>query len=96
VFGYRVRVASVLNTKDSLALPIWRFYNSRMNHLQRFLRDEQGQDLVEYTLLVAFVALASAATFTSAGASLTGIWGNASNQLSNAASESAGLSAVLP
>jgi len=32
-----------------------------------FLRDEQGQDLVEYALLVAFVALASAALFLGDG-----------------------------
>ena len=29
--------------------------------LLRFVRDEQGQDLIEYTLLLAFVCLASAA-----------------------------------
>ena len=29
------------------------------NHLMRLWRDEKGQDLVEYSLLVAFVALAA-------------------------------------
>jgi Flp pilus assembly pilin Flp len=59
-----------------------------MKPLLRFLKDEQGQDLIEYTLLMAFVALASAAIFTSAGQSISGIWGGASTQLSaaNAAS----------
>jgi Flp pilus assembly pilin Flp len=38
-----------------------------------FLRDEQGQDLIEYTLLMAFVALASAALFLGAGGSIKGI-----------------------
>jgi Flp pilus assembly pilin Flp len=47
----------------------------------RFLRDEQGQDLIEYTLLMAFIALASASIFISAGGSLTGIWSGASSQL---------------
>jgi Flp pilus assembly pilin Flp len=47
----------------------------------RFLRNEQGQDLIEYTLLMAFIALASAAIFLSAGGSLTGIWSGASSQL---------------
>ena len=56
-----------------------------MNYLLQFLRDEEGQDLIEYTLLMAFVALASAAIFVSAGSSISGIWGTASNQLSNAA-----------
>ncbi len=54
--------------------------------LQRFWREESGQDLIEYTLLMAFVALASASLFVSAGSSVSGIWGAASNQLSNAAS----------
>ncbi len=52
-----------------------------MKTLQRFLKDEQGQDLIEYTLLMAFIALASAAIFTSAGQSISGIWGSASTQL---------------
>ena len=45
------------------------------------LRDEQAQDLIEYTLLLAFVALASAALFINAGGSVNGIWTNASAQL---------------
>jgi Flp pilus assembly pilin Flp len=56
-----------------------------MDLLKRFLRDEGGQDLIEYTLLIAFVSLASAALMVSTGSSLSGIWGSASNQLGNAA-----------
>jgi Flp pilus assembly pilin Flp len=52
---------------------------------KQFLRDESGQDLIEYTLLMAFVALASAAIFISAGGSISTIWGNASTQLASAA-----------
>ena len=55
-----------------------------MVSLLRFLKDEQGQDLIEYTLLMAFIALASASIFVSAGSSISGIWGSASNQLSTA------------
>lgn len=53
--------------------------------IRNFLRDEQGQDLIEYTLLLAFVALASAALFIAAGGSVSGIWSRASTQLSAAA-----------
>ena len=42
--------------------------------LKNFLKDEQGQDLIEYTLLLAFVCLATAALFISSGGSLSGIW----------------------
>lgn len=53
--------------------------------LMNFVKDEQGQDLIEYTLLMAFIALASAAVFTNAGKSISSIWQSASTQLSNAA-----------
>jgi len=46
-----------------------------------FLRDDQGQDLIEYTLLMAFVALASAALFLGAGGSISGIWTTSNSQL---------------
>jgi Flp pilus assembly pilin Flp len=62
-------------------LKLYVFY---MTLFQHFLTDEQGQDLIEYTLLMAFVALASAAIFIQAGSSISGIWGAASTQLSNA------------
>jgi Flp pilus assembly pilin Flp len=46
-----------------------------------FLGDEQGQDLIEYTLLLAFVALASAALFIGAGRSVSGIWSITNSRL---------------
>jgi len=49
--------------------------------LNRFWRDEEGQDLIEYTLLVAFVCLATAALFVNSGGSLSGIWITANSQL---------------
>jgi len=55
-----------------------------MTFLRRFWNDDQGQDLIEYTLLMAFVALASAALFLGAGGSIKGIWTSTNTQLSNA------------
>ncbi len=52
--------------------------------IKKFTSDEQGQDLIEYTLLIAFVALASAAIFVGAGSSISGIWGNSNTQLTSA------------
>jgi Flp pilus assembly pilin Flp len=52
--------------------------------LYTFLRDERGQDLIEYTLLLAFVCLASAALFISAGGSVSGIWSATNSQLAAA------------
>jgi Flp pilus assembly pilin Flp len=50
-----------------------------------FWSDDRAQDLIEYTLLLAFVALASAALFESAGASINTIGSNTDSQLSTAA-----------
>jgi Flp pilus assembly pilin Flp len=56
-----------------------------MKFLKNFLCEEDGQDLIEYTLLLAFIALASASLFISAGGSIASIWSVSSNELSNAA-----------
>jgi Flp pilus assembly pilin Flp len=55
-----------------------------MTILRNFWNDEQGQDLIEYTLLMAFVALASAALFLGAGSSIKGIWTTTNTQLATA------------
>jgi len=47
----------------------------------QFVKDDQGQDLIEYTLLLAFVALASAALFIGAGNSVSGIWSVTNSRL---------------
>jgi Flp pilus assembly pilin Flp len=52
--------------------------------LRRFIDDDQGQDLIEYTLLLAFVCMATAALFVSSGGSLSGIWTAANTQLAAA------------
>ena len=57
--------------------------------LRVFWHDESGQDLIEYTLLMAFVALASAGLFISSGTSISSIWSTTNTQLSTAASASA-------
>jgi Flp pilus assembly pilin Flp len=52
--------------------------------LFEFLHDQQGQDLIEYTLLLAFVCLGSAALFIGAGHSVSGIWTAANSRLAAA------------
>lgn len=47
----------------------------------QFLKNEEGQDLIEYTLLLAFVALASATLFIGAGRSVSGIWSVTNSRL---------------
>jgi Flp pilus assembly pilin Flp len=56
-----------------------------MKHfIAQFVRQEEGQDLVEYTLLLAFVCLASAALFIGAGKSMANIWTDTNLIVTNA------------
>ena len=54
-----------------------------------FWKDEEGQDLIEYSLLLAFVALSSAALFTSAGSNVSKVWSTSNSMLSTAAVKAA-------
>jgi Flp pilus assembly pilin Flp len=51
---------------------------------RNFWTEEQGQDLIEYSLLVAFVAMASAALFSSSSGSIASIWAKTQRGLDKA------------
>lgn len=51
-----------------------------------FVRKEEGQDLLEYALLVALIALGAVLAVTAAGDSVETIFNNISNALDSAAS----------
>lgn len=53
--------------------------------MHRFFRDEDGQDLIEYTLLLAFVSLAGAAVFVAMSTSINTIWTVVNSRLASAA-----------
>jgi Flp pilus assembly pilin Flp len=46
-----------------------------------FLKDESGQDLVEYALLLVFLALAAIAILPTLGASINGIFSKANSAI---------------
>ena len=54
--------------------------------LRTFFEQADGQDIVEYTLLLSFVVLISAALFSLSGSSVSTIWTVANNDLSRAMS----------
>jgi Flp pilus assembly pilin Flp len=54
--------------------------------VRQFLAEDRGQDLIEYTLLLAFVALASAALLVGTGVKVKSIWTTTNTTLSQAAS----------
>jgi pilus assembly protein Flp/PilA len=45
-----------------------------MKHLKKFLKDEQGQDLVEYALMAGFVAVAAGALMPNISSSISTIF----------------------
>ncbi len=52
--------------------------------LQTFWQEEDGQDLVEYSLLLAFIALAAVALLNGVGGSVKTLWQSINNNLVNA------------
>jgi Flp pilus assembly pilin Flp len=54
--------------------------------MYRFLKEERGQDLIEYTLLLAFIALAGAVLFVGMGRNINSIWTVVNSRLASAAS----------
>jgi Flp pilus assembly pilin Flp len=49
-------------------------------------RDEEGQDLIEYSLLMAFVTIAVVGLFAGAGGNIKNVWTASNNQLAQAKS----------
>ena len=49
--------------------------------LQSLVRDEEGQDLLEYALLVALIALVAVGAITLAGSNVNTIFGNIATKL---------------
>jgi len=50
----------------------------------RFWEEEDGQDLVEYSLLMAFIALAAIAILSAASKNITTLWQDVSDALGDA------------
>ena len=51
---------------------------------KEFLSDEAGQDIMEYTLLLAAIALAGSAAFMGMGSTVSGLWRIANSRLAAA------------
>jgi len=58
---------------------------SFLNRLRTFVRQDEGQDLLEYALLVALIALVAVAAVAAAGGSVSAIFNNIAGQLAKAA-----------
>jgi Flp pilus assembly pilin Flp len=58
--------------------------SSEMSFWKSFWQNQGGQDLVEYSLLLAFVCLVSAALFIGVGRNVAAIWGYTSTSMQQA------------
>jgi len=56
----------------------------KMVLLRAFLAEEGGQDLIEYTLLLAFIALVGAGVYIGMGSMTSGIWSIANSRVAAA------------
>jgi len=56
-----------------------------MDTVHRFLLDESGQDLIEYSLLIVFVLIASSIVMLQTGASIVPTWAAGNSIISGAA-----------
>jgi Flp pilus assembly pilin Flp len=52
--------------------------------LKTFWQEEDGQDMVEYCLLLAFIALAAVTVLSGIKTNIGGMWNTISSQISNA------------
>ncbi|MCZ2153779.1 MAG: Flp family type IVb pilin [Bryobacterales bacterium] len=57
-----------------------------LNTLKNFVREEEGQDLVEYALLLALITLAVAAVLPGFADTLNDVWTAVSGKLTTASS----------
>ena len=48
----------------------------KLSHLRWFVRDEEGQDLLEYALLIALIALVCVGAVALAGSSVSTVFNN--------------------
>jgi pilus assembly protein Flp/PilA len=60
-----------------------------LNFFNRLVRDEQGQDLIEYALLATFVSLVAIAGATALGTALNNWYNSVSTRVSSASSTAA-------
>lgn len=52
-----------------------------LNHVNGFLRDDEGQDLIEYALLVALISLVCVAALSAAGVEVNKIFTSIKDKL---------------
>lgn len=53
------------------------------NLFTRFVREDQGQDLIEYALLAGFISLVAVTAITNVGTGVNKVYGNINTQVAS-------------
>lgn len=67
-----------------------------MNFLKRLVKEEEGQGLIEYVLIVGLIALVAVGAIQLAGGSINTIWGKVTDALSGIATPKTPETPVTP
>jgi pilus assembly protein Flp/PilA len=62
--------------------------NRMLTAAARFVRNDEGQDLIEYALLAALIALAAVVAMQATGTSINGLFNTVSGRLNSSVSGS--------
>jgi pilus assembly protein Flp/PilA len=77
--------AAITTTQRAFRRTRWRQGMKVYTFVRDFLRKEDGQDLIEYALLVALISLVCVVALTSAGSQVNVIFDSIKNKLTTAA-----------
>jgi Flp pilus assembly pilin Flp len=80
----------ITNLENSLKIGSNKFQRPGMERFYGFWRDQQGQDIVEYSIIVTFIAIACLALLATPQSSITALWTKGSNTLVSANTNLAG------
>jgi pilus assembly protein Flp/PilA len=74
------------NTKSRATFESWSHIpkkgdSTMIQMLKKFIRDEEGQDLVEYALLLVFIALAAIAVLPTLGSAVNNVFSQSASTL---------------
>jgi pilus assembly protein Flp/PilA len=82
--GLEICISIAVTATRRMAMKKFTLINSPKSILSAFVRDESGQDLIEYALVAAIIALGATAAMTTLAGSITSAFTKIGTSLTNA------------
>jgi pilus assembly protein Flp/PilA len=82
--GLETNISIAVTVTRRMAMKEFKLINSPKSILSAFVRDESGQDLIEYALVAAIIALGATAAMTTLASSITSAFTKIGTSLTNA------------